>query len=432
MTQLQVVVLYEKEKKMENNNNYTVSDYQKTDNNAEDLEKMERGDNGGMKKPYSKADLLEILPKHFKFYFKITRVLEPKNDVRKQLFKWINLIFIFVHAICFAANLTYSDGVVKPVVSLSSISSCIGNLGCIPILYGTYKYFDDAGEDFYNIWKYLLKEKQQSVDKLSIFFRKLIFFFAGSIMVLTVATILSTMQDDIPLWANIYTAVVWPLFALLMVYGYGNFYMFGICLIVCVSHAANTEIIKIRTNVIQKFSDYKEEGEKIILKKLANDFLRTSAKLSKVYKHIGKILSIFLVTIMFAILFPLADTVISIVQGQNVFIGQLIFLFGVYMPIQVYFAILLLSTSISPSNEYTVFIEQLQKPDILFTISRIYGSEAHGMLYFFTGLETSRKDVVWKIFGIPLTFAVYQKVIGSLVSIIILSMTFALRSSVTL
>ena len=135
---------------------------------------------------------------------------------------------------------------------------------------------------------------------------------------------------------------------------------------------------------------------------------------------------------MFAILFPLADTVISIVQGQNIFIGQLIFLFCVYFPVEVYCAILLLSTSISPSNEYTVFIEQLQKPDILFTISRIYGGEAHGMSYFFAGLETSRKDVVWKIFGIPLTFAVYQKVIGSLVSIIILSMTFALRSSVTL
>ena len=217
-----------------------------------------------------------------------------------------------------------------------------------------------------------------------------------------------------------------------MLYGYFNFYLFGICLIVCVSHTANTEIIKIRTNIIQKFSDYKEEGEKTILKNFSNDFLRTSVKLSKVYEHIGKILSIILVTIMFAILFPLADTVISIVQGQNIFIGQLIFLFCVYFPVEVYCAILLLSTSISPSNEYTVFIEQLQKPDILFTISRIYGSEAHGMSYFFAGLETSRKDVVWKIFGIPLTFAVYQKVIGSLVSIIILSMTFALRSSVTL
>ena len=69
---------------------------------------------------------------------------------------------------------------------------------------------------------------------------------------------------------------------------------FGICLIVCVSHTANTEIIKIRTNVIQKFSDYKEEGEKTILKNFSNDFLRTSVKLSKVYKYIGKILSIFL------------------------------------------------------------------------------------------------------------------------------------------
>ena len=67
MTQLQVVVLYEKEQKMENNNNYTVSDYQKNDNNAEDLGKMERG---GVK-PYSKDDLFEILPKHFKFFLKL-------------------------------------------------------------------------------------------------------------------------------------------------------------------------------------------------------------------------------------------------------------------------------------------------------------------------------------------------------------------------
>ena len=112
---------------MENNNNYTVSDYQKNDNNAEDLEKMERGDDGGMMKPYSKDDLLEILPKHFKFYFKMTRALEPKNDVRKQLFKWINLIFMFVYAICFGANLTYSDGVVKPVVTLTATTKIVAS-----------------------------------------------------------------------------------------------------------------------------------------------------------------------------------------------------------------------------------------------------------------------------------------------------------------
>ena len=146
---------------MENNNIYAVSDYQKNDNNAEDLEKMERGgDDGGMK-PYSKDDLLKILPKHFKHFFKITRALEPKNDVRKQLFKWISLISIFVYAIVFAASLGYSDGVVKPVVSLIPISTVIGMVSCIPILYGTYKYFDDAGEDFYNLWKSLSTEKQQ-------------------------------------------------------------------------------------------------------------------------------------------------------------------------------------------------------------------------------------------------------------------------------
>ena len=305
-------------------------------------------------------------------------------------------------------------------------------VGCIPTLYGTYKYFDDAGEDFYNLWKSLSKEKQQRVEKLSNHFENLCVFLQEAVVLFVGATVYSRMQDpDIPLWFNLYFAIVWPLFALVVLYGF-NFFVFGICLIVCVSHTANTEIIKIRTNIIQKFSDYKGEGEKTILKNFSNDILRTSVKLSKVYKYIGKILSIFLVIIMFGILFPLADTVISIVQGQTIFIEWLIFLFGVYMPVVIYAAIVLLSTSISPSNEYTVFIEQLQKPDILFTISRMYGSEAHGMSYFFAGLETSRKDVVWKIFGIPLTFAVYQKVIGSLVSIIILSMTFALRSSLTL
>ena len=145
----------------------------------------------------------------FKYYFQITRALEPKNDVRKQLFKWINLIFMFVYAICSAANLTYSDGVVKPVVSLNSISNLIVNVACIPILYGTYKYFDDAGEDFYNLWKYLSKGKQQRVDKLSNFFQKLMCFFAGGLVLNVAATVYSNVQNpDIPLWFNLYFAIV--------------------------------------------------------------------------------------------------------------------------------------------------------------------------------------------------------------------------------
>ena len=55
-------------------------------------------------KPYSKDDLLEILPKHFKF-FKITRVLEPKNGVRKQLFKWFSFICM-ITIFNFGAQLT--------------------------------------------------------------------------------------------------------------------------------------------------------------------------------------------------------------------------------------------------------------------------------------------------------------------------------------
>ena len=83
-------------------------------------------------------------------------------------------------------------------------------------------------------------------------------------MLVVAATVYSNMQDpDIPLWFNLYYAIVWSFFALVMLYGYFNFYMFGICLIVCVSHTANTEIIKIRTNVIQNFSDYKRKAKRL-------------------------------------------------------------------------------------------------------------------------------------------------------------------------
>ena len=263
MTQLQVVVLYEKEQKMENNNNYTVSDYQKNDNNAEDLEK--RGDDGGVK-PYSKDDLLEILPKHFKFFFKITRVLEPKNDVRKKLLEWFGFIFMISMGINFGVNLQYSNGVVKPQFGLPSIANFVSQVVCIPIMYGLIKYFEDSGQNFYNLWNKMPQVNQQSVDKIAKSLRKMMCYFAGAVFLFTLFAVYGSIQDPaIPNWFILYNAIVFPFFALLMLYGYGNFFLFGICLIVCISHAANTEIIKIRTNVIQKFSDYKEEGEKIIL-----------------------------------------------------------------------------------------------------------------------------------------------------------------------
>ena len=79
---------------------------------------------------------------------------------------------------------------------------------------------------FYNLWKSLSKEKQQQVDKLSNFFRKLMRFFAGGVVLNVAATVYSNMQDpNIPLWFHLYIAVVWSSLALLMLYGYFNFYL---------------------------------------------------------------------------------------------------------------------------------------------------------------------------------------------------------------
>ena len=50
--------------------------------------------------------------------------------------------------------------------------------------------------------------------------------------------------------------------------------------------------------------------------------------------------------------------------------------------------------------------------------------------FFFNGLERQSKQLIWKSMGVPITFDVYQRVIGSLVSILIMTMAFMLRGAI--
>ena len=85
---------------MDNNNIYAVSDYQEnSDNNAEDLEKMERGgDDGGMK-PYSKDDLLKIVVflrenddfQEFAFFAVVISFATERQKLHRKLDRWKTL-----------------------------------------------------------------------------------------------------------------------------------------------------------------------------------------------------------------------------------------------------------------------------------------------------------------------------------------------------
>ena len=50
--------------------------------------------------------------------------------------------------------------------------------------------------------------------------------------------------------------------------------------------------------------------------------------------------------------------------------------------------------------------------------------------FFLKGLERQSKQLIWKSMGVPITFDVYQRVIGSLVSILIMTMAFMLRGAI--
>ena len=59
-----------------------------------------------------------------------------------------------------------------------------------------------------------------------------------------------------------------------------------------------------------------------------------------------------------------------------------------------------------------------------------FNSDNNGALkYFLDGLEIQRRSVIWMIFGIPVTLEMYERVIGSLVSLLIAAIALILRSS---
>ena len=83
-----------------------------------------------------------------------------------------------------------------------------------------------------------------------------------------------------------------------------------------------------------------------------------------------------------------------------------------------------------PSIAYTRFLESIHRGDYVLILSECFNSDNNGALkYFLDGLEIQRRSVIWMIFGIPVTLEMYERVIGSLVSLLIAAFALILRSS---
>merc|ERR1712023_348018 len=70
---------------------------------------------------------------------------------------------------------------------------------------------------------------------------------------------------------------------------------------------------------------------------------------------------------------------------------------------------------------YALFLRSLHRGDNVFILSECFNGESNSgaLKYFFDGLEIQRRSVIWSVFGIPVTLELYERIIGSLVSLLI-------------
>ena len=92
---------------------------------------------------------------------------------------------------------------------------------------------------------------------------------------------------------------------------------------------------------------------------------------------------------------------------------------------------MILGFTITPSNEFELFVDKLYKPEHLWVLSKSYSNNQGTLSHFFIGLERHRKTVIWCAMGLPITFSIYQKVIGTLVSLLFMATAFVLRGGAT-
>ena len=88
-----------------------------------------------------------------------------------------------------------------------------------------------------------------------------------------------------------------------------------------------------------------------------------------------------------------------------------------------------LSTTLAPSLAWTQFIYRLRRPNTLFILSECCFNKGDDLQQFFVGLELQREFVVWNIFGISVTIEVYQRILGSFISLLVIGGSVFLRTS---
>ena len=159
--------------------------------------------------------------------------------------------------------------------------------------------------------------------------------------------------------------------------------------------------------------------------KLTLEFERVERSLRRAYKIFP--FPFFQCTLIVAcyILAAAADEIINVMNGVTPNIAFLV----VLEVMEFYFLKVFLTLSIASSLAYKRFIDDLHKPNMLWSISKLYQGNQGISQYFFDGLNRHRHKLIWILAGVEMTSDIYKKISISLFTIIITALIYSIRGS---
>ena len=104
--------------------------------------------------------------------------------------------------------------------------------------------------------------------------------------------------------------------------------------------------------------------------------------------------------------------------------------FVVMETLQLYFMKVLLSMSVAPSLAYKKFIDDLHKPNMLWSIGKCYQGNQGISQHFFDGFDRHRHKLIWVLGGVEMTPDVYQRISVTFITIILTALIYSARGSV--
>ena len=401
--------------------------------------------------PVSKAEIIKELPVIVRCIAKVLCLFEKDSHPIKRLQKCLAITTIIVSGISALLGLQFSsDGSVTSNIRLSNISTsiCFCIYGPMSIISIQKYFYDSAGRArFLDSWRsmsFSARQKARSYTSRS-FWGWFVYFLVSVVNLMIIFLVWPEEWAEAPLVKYIYSGLT--AFCGLYSFSFGFILYFTLLIfrVVVETESITVEISKMSKKAetsISKFTseictNYDEKSKPLLnpgaakkfIKELTDLYERIAAKVNRPVTLIGNTLGVIIVSLIFLMLFLLVDEVLDTMAGRSA-----------ENRAQIYFLVLLevlwmgglyvfLTLSIKPSVHYGYFVERLHRGDSLLCLSECFSGDQLTLKYFFEGLELQRKYLVWRVFGIPVTFRIFNQIFGSMLSLLVASLAFALRQS---